>query len=459
MDSTSFLAECLTECVSSYAGIDGYNKREYIMKRGYDLLERELKVKDYLVNIVKCVNKCIFNKNVLSENVDKKISFSEIVAVESAKNEKYPFEKTKELYFAIFDALKEFHDNYIYNKSIDVNEKRKSRRPINNKKFMELDESEFARDYFLFTFIAKTFIPRIQAKANDAYQEYFLDDDVREYYKSYMGSNYKGNEIIEEVNDIKSDDKELLEVLLNNGFEYKMDEESGSVKITSYRSKLKKAEFPAYIDSRVLDYYYSCFNDYNFESEEITPIEEVIFNSERIELYNSLSGCPNLKKVTVKGEIVAVDQDSFLDCDLIEIEQDGIKYIKINDNSYYIARKLEDTTKEYLMIDDDTHILASFFAQDGEENVLDLANVKYIMDYAFTDNLNLEKVIMSLNLKYIGDCAFMNCENLKEIEFPRSLKKIGDCAFEGTSLKMVRLPLSCKVGESSFPEDCVIERF
>lgn len=61
-----FLAECLTECVSSYAGIDSYNRQEYVVKRGYDILERELKIKDYLVNIVKCVNKCVFNKDVLN---------------------------------------------------------------------------------------------------------------------------------------------------------------------------------------------------------------------------------------------------------------------------------------------------------------------------------------------------------------------------------------------------------
>ena len=66
---------------------------------------------------------------------------------------------------------------------------------------------------------------------------------------------------------------------------------------------------------------------------------------------------------------------------------------------------------------------------------------------------------MSPNLKYIGECAFMNCENLKDIKFPCGLKKIGDFAFEGTSLKKVRLPLNCKRGESSFPEDCIIERF
>ena len=33
MDNTSFLADCLTECVSSYAGIDSYNKQEYVVKR------------------------------------------------------------------------------------------------------------------------------------------------------------------------------------------------------------------------------------------------------------------------------------------------------------------------------------------------------------------------------------------------------------------------------------------
>lgn len=457
MDNTSFLAECLTECVSSYVGIDGYNKKEYILKRGYDLLERELKVKDYLVNIVKCVNKCVFNKNVLSENVDKKISFSEAIAIDSAKNEKYPFDKTKELYFAIFDALKEFHDNYVYNKSVDVRESKKSRRPINNKKFMELNESEFARDYFLFTFIATPLINRIQAKSTYAYQEYVLDADVKEYYESYMGANYRKIEVKEEIKGNSIDDKQLLEILLNNGFKYEFNEYRCDYDITEVDCKLKQVEFPACINHSMLYSYSDCFVD--IECEKNLPIEEVVFNSEKVGIYSSFICCPNLKKVIIKGELTAIDQHAFSDCDLIKINEDDMMYVKINDNDYYVAKLLVETEKESLMINKDTHIIASYCANYGEEKILDLANVKYIMDYAFADNENLEQVIVSQHLKYIGEAAFMNCSNLEEMEFPRSLERIEASAFMGTGLKKVSIPVYCKIKDNSFPECCIIERY
>lgn len=458
MEITSFLAECLSECVSSYGGIEGYDRQEYIVQKGYDALEEELKVKDYLVNLVKCVNKHVFNSHVLSEDVDRKISFSEIMKIDSAKNEKYPHDKIKEMYSAIFDALKEFHDNYVYNKKVNVRESIKSRRPISNKKFDELNESEFARDYFLFTFIAKPFIARIQAKSNYAYEEYVLDNDVREYYKNYMGESYKESEIkLEEESSI--DDSALLEVLLNEGFKYEFDEKRRMMDISNLESSLKKVEFPSCINNRVLDSYTCCFYDMDIESEGKLPIEEVIFNSERVGIYSSFVGCPNLKKVVVKGELIAVDSQSFIGCDLIRTNEDDINYIKINDNAYYVARNLEETEKEYLMINEDTHLIASFFAEYANESILDLANVRYIMDYAFCGNDNLEKVIMSKHIKYIGECAFMDCGNLKEIEFPRSLKVIENSAFLMTGLKSVKVPLNCKVSEEAFPKDCKIERY
>lgn len=63
---------------------------------------------------------------------------------------------------------------------------------------------------------------------------------------------------------------------------------------------------------------------------------------------------------------------------------------------------------------------------------IDLKNVEFIKDYAFSKCTSLKDVTFSKNLTEIGDGAFWQCASLKQCEFGNKLNKVGNEAFIGT---------------------------
>lgn len=82
--------------------------------------------------------------------------------------------------------------------------------------------------------------------------------------------------------------------------------------------------------------------------------------------------------------------------------------------------------------------------------------VKYISDYAFYKNTNLEKISIPNSVKMIGYAAFWGCVNLKSIKISDDLEYIPfDCFRECIKLTTITLPSALKkIGEYAFA-DCV----
>lgn len=55
--------------------------------------------------------------------------------------------------------------------------------------------------------------------------------------------------------------------------------------------------------------------------------------------------------------------------------------------------------------------------------------------------------------------AFEDAASLASVRVPISVKTIGPTAFKGTALQRVKIAADCTYDETSFPEDCVIERY
>ncbi|MBR1824944.1 MAG: leucine-rich repeat protein [Ruminococcus sp.] len=55
--------------------------------------------------------------------------------------------------------------------------------------------------------------------------------------------------------------------------------------------------------------------------------------------------------------------------------------------------------------------------------------------------------------------AFRDCGQLKTAAIPERVKNIGSHAFAGTALKKVRVASDCNYSQTSFPADCVVERY
>ena len=117
----------------------------------------------------------------------------------------------------------------------------------------------------------------------------------------------------------------------------------------------------------------------------------------------------------------------------------------------------------------------SCFAYCNWLTYVDISNVRGMSNGVFSQNTNLETVIMPRNLEaigdgafsecskleyvvikpgttYIGNYAFRNCTRLKNVEFSEQIHTIGAAAFEGCySLKDIVLPSALnKIGNASF---------
>ena len=61
-------------------------------------------------------------------------------------------------------------------------------------------------------------------------------------------------------------------------------------------------------------------------------------------------------------------------------------------------------------------------------------------DYAFEDNKNIEKVVISEGITNIGKQTFDGCENLKTVVVPKTIKSIGSLAFIDSKIESINLP-------------------
>lgn len=78
--------------------------------------------------------------------------------------------------------------------------------------------------------------------------------------------------------------------------------------------------------------------------------------------------------------------------------------------------------------------------------------VTVINDLAFSQCVNLTKVVIPNGVVRIGERAFSKCSGLADIEFPESLTEIGEMAFDSCDgLTSVTIPNSVKaIGKNAF---------
>lgn len=72
-----------------------------------------------------------------------------------------------------------------------------------------------------------------------------------------------------------------------------------------------------------------------------------------------------------------------------------------------------------------------------------ITDTVYVLAEAFTDNEELQYVILGSGLKEIDMCAFQNCTSLIRVELPEGVEKLGINAFAGAmNLEYIYIPNS-----------------
>jgi len=223
--------------------------------------------------------------------------------------------------------------------------------------------------------------------------------------------------------------------------------------------------------------------------------KEQFYNNDKIEfisLPNSIieigekafKNCYFLKEVTLGEDLEIINNEAFYNCEslskvilnekLKEIKKEAFSYctslkeLYIGNNLEFIGEKVFFQTKiDNLKINNnnnyfsiDNQILTSknkdkiyYAGNDIKRNVVISNNTKYIEDFAFYDNQNLESIYLPEDLEYIGKEAFKNCKNLNIVKFSNSKQlEIAEGAFYNClGLKEIKFSLGLEIiGNEAF---------
>lgn len=163
-------------------------------------------------------------------------------------------------------------------------------------------------------------------------------------------------------------------------------------------------------------------------------LDTLIFKGDIELLQSCLEHTPNLEKVLVNGDLKYVCSEAFEDSLKLKTVYEGVTYIKVNDNPYYICSKIQDENLKHVKLHDSCVVVQQYAFADSNIESIDLNNVKYLSDLVFYQCKNLKKIIMNDTLKEIlGEEYLIDiCPQLEEIVFSKNLwniegKFINDC--------------------------------
>ena len=126
---------------------------------------------------------------------------------------------------------------------------------------------------------------------------------------------------------------------------------------------------------------------------------------------------------------------------MVQTVLDGVVYVKVNNNPYYICLSYEGGAQN-VRLHPDCVVVAERAFQYSKITGIHFSNVKYIGDFAVSDCENLKSVVMTDATISLGESGFAShSKNLSRIIFSNSIKKIEcDICIENEALIEVNLP-------------------
>lgn len=143
--------------------------------------------------------------------------------------------------------------------------------------------------------------------------------------------------------------------------------------------------------------------------------------------------CTGVKEVVLPEGIVFIGESAFELCTALRGINLPEGLINVDYRAFCGCSALEN-----MYIPGSVRSMGLWSFSDGGFKTLTLGEgITEIDDYAFTNNRNLESIIISNGVTSIGDYAFSGCRNLKDVTIPKSVKKIGKYAFDEASKELV----------------------
>ena len=165
--------------------------------------------------------------------------------------------------------------------------------------------------------------------------------------------------------------------------------------------------------------------------------------------------CSSLQSVVIGDSVEVIGESAFSGCNSSLYTTVGyIKYVKENNNPYYIAYETTNKNLSTYTIQEGTVFLGYGLFSNCERlsSVIIPDSVKAIGTYAFFRCSSLQSVVIGDSVKAIGTYAFSLCSSLQSVTIGDSVKEIGESAFYGCdSLTSIVIPDSVEsIGNSAF---------
>lgn len=208
------------------------------------------------------------------------------------------------------------------------------------------------------------------------------------------------------------------EVHPTHGLQYELNADGASYKVTGIGTATDTdiVIFSTYNDLPVTEVGGSAFYD-----NDITSL--VIYENVKQLKYSSFSYCASLTSVCLPDTLTDIDTTAFEFCkNLNTVTVDNANPVYHDVNGKYVV----ETATKTLFLSTVSEIPA-----DG--------SVTSIGDYAFTDRIVDNEIVIPETITAIGKCAFQFNMYLKSIKIPSSVKCIGKFAFAGDNLENVIL--------------------
>lgn len=222
----------------------------------------------------------------------------------------------------------------------------------------------------------------------------------------------------------------IIGVSAETSKDYEYTVENGVATITRYTGNNENVVVPSEIDG--YDVKSIAFDA--FRVDNVKNIKRVIV-SEGIETVADwlFTSCVNIESITLPSTVKELATDWFF------IGSTTLKEFKFSGDNprYYLSDGvLYDSKNNSLMF---CPAKNSFI--NGEYEILN--GTKSIRSYAFSNCVNLEKLVMPDTITSIGDSAFSDCKNLNELVLSENIKNLSYNTFGGLrSLKEITIPKS-----------------
>lgn len=254
----------------------------------------------------------------------------------------------------------------------------------------------------------------------------------------------------------------------NEAFEYEVNEDGESIKITSYRGLGGSVKIPSNIDNK-----------------EVTGIGKGAFAScSQIEILSipvsvaeidelAFSGCSGIKEISIPDEVIEIGDMAFANCTSLKIVNFGEKLKKVGNYAF-----IGCTSLSKLILPDNTEEIGkyAFYNCRSLENLGELPNIKSVGGHAFENTAwiknykedyiifgdgvlisyrgKAENLTLQENIKTVGASAFLDNKTVKKLKITKNTKEIQEEAFENSALESIDLSASAvNIGKRAFA-DC-----